>query len=113
MLDRIDMHVHLPRIATSELHKQNEQLETTQQVKARVAKVRDIQQARQQKLNSRLESDKLTAVTELDNNTLQFLETAYHRILRLARTIADMAQCEMIQKEHIAEAIAYRSLDRG
>jgi len=123
MLDRIDMHVHLPRIATSELHKQTDQLETTQQVKARVAKVRDIQQARQQKLNSRLESDKLTAVTELDNNTLQFLETAcerlhlsaraYHRILRLARTIADMAQCEMIQKEHIAEAIAYRSLDRG
>lgn len=122
MLDRIDMHVHLPRIDTRELHNDTQTSEATEKVKQRVSDTRNLQEARQQELNSSLEAQKLQSLTKLDRATMQFLETAserlhlsaraYHRILRLARTIADMEQHENIQQAHIAEAIGYRSLDR-
>jgi magnesium chelatase family protein len=122
MLDRIDMHVHLPRVSTKELQAIDPNIERSEQVKNRVDKVRLIQDRRQGRQNSRLEGAMLEQQCRLDEPTKQFLELAgdrlhlsaraYHRILKLARTIADMADVERIAKLHVSEAIAYRSLDR-
>ncbi|MCL4122974.1 UNVERIFIED_CONTAM: hypothetical protein GTU68_063349 [Idotea baltica] len=122
MLDRIDMHVHLPRVATSELQAENPDAETTSVIKQRVDRVRNCQLSRQQSLNSEIRGKLLDRYCTLDRTTASFLEKsserlqlsarAYHRILRLARTIADMSNSDEIKQAHIAEAIAYRSLDR-
>lgn len=122
MLDRIDMHVHLPRIATSELQKQDPNAESSSLVMQRVKRARALQGDRQQRLNSELNGKILDQQCRLDKTTAQFLESsserlqlsarAYHRILRLARTIADMENAEDISQVHIAESIGYRSLDR-
>lgn len=122
MLDRIDMHVHLPRIATSELQKTDPNTESSNAIMQRVEHVRQLQLDRQQLLNCELKGEILEEYCELDKTTAQFLESAserlqlsaraYHRILRLARTIADMGNSKNIEQAHIAESIGYRSLDR-
>lgn len=122
MLDRIDMHVHLPRVALKTLQSSDASGEPSSVVKRRVTTVRDHQSQRQGKLNSQLSSKELDQYCELDSELLGFLETvceklnmsarAYHRILKLARTIADMANEKRINKNHLAEAIGFRSLDR-
>lgn len=122
MLDRIDMHVHLPRISTQELQQEGEVGKPSEQVRQHVKQVRQLQELRQQKLNSQLSGKVLEQHCHLDEATKGFLASAserlclsaraYHRIIRLARTIADIDGSELIQKPHIAEAIGYRSLDR-
>ena len=122
MLDRIDMHVHLPRVATSELQVQDPNAENSTTIMQRVVGVRDRQMQRQDALNSELAGKALEQYCSLDKATAEFLENsserlqlsarAYHRILRLARTIADMSNSAQINQAHIAEAIGYRSLDR-
>jgi len=74
-------------------------------------------------LNARLSGKELERYCDLDDDLLVFLEEvceklnisarAYHRILKLARTIADMAGEQMINKAHLSEAIGFRSLDRN
>jgi len=122
MLDRIDMHVHLPRMPVSELRKRSNRVEPSAKVRERVANVRQRQIERQTDLNSNLAGLALEEHCCLDDGIHQFLDMAcerlqlsaraYHRILRLARTIADMADSERIEQSHIAEAIGFRSLDR-
>lgn len=122
MLDRIDMHVHLPRVDLKTLQRRNENAETSEEIKRRVAKIRHIQLNRQNKLNSHLSSNELEQHCDLSNELLSFLETvcerlnmsarAYHRILKLARTIADMSCADNINKAHLSEAIGFRSMDR-
>jgi len=123
MLDRIDMHLHLPRMDMKTLQSKQTDGESSEVIKQRVTQVRQIQIQRQNKLNSELSSKELESHCKLNDEQLNFLATvceklnmsarAYHRILRLARTIADMAGETAINKIHLSEAIGFRGLDRG
>lgn len=122
MLDRIDMHVHLPRVDLKTLQSKGGESETSQIVKKRVEQLRVFQTQRQNKLNSQLSSQELEEYCDLNGELLEFLENvceqlhmsarAYHRILKIARTIADMSGEGEISKSHLLEAIGFRSLDR-
>jgi len=122
MLDRIDMHLHLPRMDMKTLQSKQTDGESSEVIKQRVTQVRQIQIQRQNKFNSELLSKELESHCELNDEQLNFLATvceklnmsarAYHRILRLARTIADMAGESAINKIHLSEAIGFRGLDR-
>ncbi|MBX2848241.1 MAG: YifB family Mg chelatase-like AAA ATPase [Acidiferrobacterales bacterium] len=123
MMDRIDMHVHLPRVDLKTLQSKDPNAETSKQIKDRVVKARHIQTKRQGELNTRLSAKNLGLFCELDSENLNFLEMAceklkmsaraYHRILKLSRTIADISGERKISKSHLSEAIGFRSLDRN
>jgi len=122
MLDRIDMHVHLPRVSVKVLQDTKAEGEKSEVVKQRVTDVRAFQQQQRNKLVSQLTVKELEQYCELDAELQDFFATvseklnmsarAYHRVLKLARTIADMEGEESINKKHLSEAIGYRSLDR-
>ncbi len=122
MLDRIDMHLHLMRVDMRTLQSKEENNETSGQIKQRVIRARKFQIQRQDKLNSQLSSKELETYCALTEDHLNFLALvceklnmsarAYHRILKLARTIADMSNEEVVDKKHLMEAIGFRSLDR-
>jgi magnesium chelatase family protein len=123
MLDRIDMHVHLQRVDIRTLHEQSACEESSSTVKQRVCHVRDRQMERQGKLNGQLNSRDIERLCNIDGDSLGFLELvcerlnmsarAYHRVIKLARTIADIQGDDNISKSHLAEAVGYRGLDRG
>lgn len=114
--------MYLQRISTEQLRDEFQAGEKSEVVKERVTKVREIQYQRQGCLNSELSVKQLDKICELPSESLALLEKAsqrlhlsaraYHRILKLARTIADISNAEDIQKSHVAEAIGYRALDR-
>ena len=122
LLDRIDMHLHLARVTAQELQKDECNVETSNQIRQRVEKIQQLQYQRQGQLNCQLQGIALQQHCELDNEIKQFLAAAceklylsaraYHRILKLARTIADIENKTQIAKHHISEAIGFRSLDR-
>jgi len=122
MLDRIDMHLHLPRVDMKTLQSKESNGETSEAVKQRVVQARSLQNQRQAKLNCQLSSRELEHYCELSNEQLNFLASvceklnmsarAYHRILKLARTIADISGETAIKNNHLSEAIGFRSLDR-
>lgn len=122
MLDRIDIHLHLPRVDMKTLQSKEQSGEISEQIKQRVTDVRAKQLARQSTLNSQFTTKQIDQYCELNDELLKFLERvcerlnmsarAYHRILKLARTIADMDGKEAINKQHLSEAISFRSLDR-
>ena len=121
LLDRIDMHVEVPRVAFNEL--QGPPGEASAVVRARVTEARERQQQRGKALNSRLNNCQIEEFCSLHDadrlllqNAMQRLQLsarAYHRILKLARTIADLAGHETITSSHLGEAIGYRQLDRS
>ena len=123
MLDRIDMHLHLPRINIKELQRKEANRQTSESIKTKVVRARVLQHKRQSRLNSQLSSKQLERYCELNDEQLNFLASvceklnmsarAYHRILKLARTIADMGGADVIEKSHLSEAISFRSLDRN
>jgi magnesium chelatase family protein len=114
------MHVEVPRLSFDEM--QGTKGECSIVVRERVTKTRDIQLQRSNTLNSRLthqQIDDACALNKTDQlllqqaiEKLQLSARAYHRILKLARTIADMGTSEDIQTTHLMEAINYRKLDR-
>jgi magnesium chelatase family protein len=91
-------------------------------VRARVTRTRDLQRKRyapyKKKLNAEIDGDLLYEQTQLDQDCETFLQNAaeklrlsargYNRVLRVSRTIADMGECERIQKAHLSEALSYR-----
>jgi len=121
LLDRIDMHVEVPRVPYSELH--GPPGEASAVVRARVSRARARQQTRARALNSRLTNRQIEqgcCLAEADRQLLQqamerlqLSARAYHRILKVARTIADLAGSEHIGSAHLAESIGYRQLDRN
>lgn len=126
LLDRIDLHVEVPAVKFREIAA-DKNGETSSQVRERVVQARRRQQERfkgRSKItcNARMGSRELKQFCELDETAkglLQYAMTdlglsarAYDRILKVARTIADLAGVENIVPDHVSEAIQYRSLDR-
>jgi magnesium chelatase family protein len=127
LLDRIDLHVEVTPVSFSELSGGGSSGETSAQVRERVMKARAIQSKRfEEKLgvycNAQMGSKLLKEVCVISSVGANLLKTAmerlnlsaraYDRILKVSRTIADLADSEDIRPEHLAEAIQYRSLDR-
>ncbi len=123
LLDRIDMHLHVPRLVMSELRQDAARGESSAVVRDRVLAARQRQLARAETCNAGMNSGaierhcRLTpadeALLERALERLQLSARACQRILRVARTIADLAGAERIHSRHLAEAIGYRSLDRA
>ncbi|HYD21107.1 MAG TPA: YifB family Mg chelatase-like AAA ATPase, partial [Flavipsychrobacter sp.] len=126
LLDRIDLHVEVTPVAFNELSSQKKS-EDSSSVRERVLKARDIQEKRYEQLdgvycNAQISSKTLKEICVINSVGQTLLKTAmerlnlsaraYDRILKVSRTIADLADSEDIKPEHLAEAIQYRSLDR-
>ena len=126
LLDRIDLHVEVPAVKFREMTSDRTG-ETSAQIRERVVAARGLQITRFKSkpkitCNARMGPKELKAFCELDEATKDLLKMAmtdlnlsaraYDRILKVARTIADLASAENITAEHISEAIQYRSLDR-
>ncbi|MBX9604969.1 MAG: YifB family Mg chelatase-like AAA ATPase [Gammaproteobacteria bacterium] len=120
--ERIDLHVEVPRQTLELVAVDRREEENSAAVSTRVRQLRDHQIARQHKLNSQLTSAELALSCALAPDARQLLAHAldrlglsargYHKVLKLALTIADMAGVKTIGEEHVAEAISYRVLDR-
>ena len=121
MLDRIDMHVEVPRLSFNDM--QGEKGEGSAVVRKHTAKARNIQLQRNHTLNSRLTHQQIDEVCVLSRpdvlllrkaiEKLQLSARAWHRILKLGCTIADMDEALDIKTHHLMEAINYRKLDRA
>jgi magnesium chelatase family protein len=125
LLDRIDIHIEVPRLRHEELMGQSTG-EPSKAIRARVQAARKVQQERFSKdgiyANAAMQSKHLRRHCALNPEVRDLLRTAiqqlglsaraYDRILKLSRTIADLAGIEAIQMPHVAEAIQYRTLDR-
>ncbi len=123
LLDRIDIQIELPRLDHFELLKHREAAqETSDQIRSRVIAARSRQMERQQCLNARLSNHQIEQYCRLDEESesllmasidkLRLTARSYHKLLKLARTLADMANEKDIQQAHITEAIAYRKYRR-
>ncbi len=123
LLDRIDIQLHVPRIHHRELRQHSKLTETSEVIGNRVNDTRTMQIERQGKLNSLMSNREIDLFCKLDRNGYALLDKvmmqfsmsarAYHRILKLSRTIADMELCSRISVEHLATAIKMRCMDRG
>jgi magnesium chelatase family protein len=123
LLDRIDLHLHVPRLAPHELRSDSPRGEATADVRARVASARERQRARAGVTNAQLSQADTEnfcrlapaeqRLLERSMEALQLSARAAHRILRVARTIADLEAAASIGPHHLAEAIGYRQLDRS
>lgn len=126
LLDRIDLHIEILPIQFEEMRKQTTN-ESSQLIYERVIRARKIQENRFKKFplvrtNAMMDGGMIRDMCVLDSNSENRLKTAmnqlslsaraYDRIIKVARTIADLADSNSIQSEHLSEAIAYRSLDR-
>ena len=118
LLDRIDLHITVPALPIADL--QNAQAgETSEQVRTRVSAAHKRQLIRQKKVNNELspsEIDKYIQLGEAEQQLLQLAQQrlnlsarGYHRVLRVARTIADLADSIDITSVHVSEALSYRS----
>ena len=125
LLDRIDIHIEVPKVEFEQLSDKRK-TETSEEIRRRVLRARQIQQERFSKADihynaqmGRREIEQYCALDQASElliktamNRLNLSARAYDRILKVARTIADLSSSEQITSSHIAEAIQYRSLDR-
>jgi magnesium chelatase family protein len=126
LLDRIDLHVEVPAVPFRDITSERNG-ETSAQIRARIVEARQRQQRRfahKPKItcNARMGSRDIRAFCGLSHATLELLKIAmadqglsvraYDRILKVARTIADLAGADGLDADHVMEAVHYRSLDR-
>lgn len=117
LLDRIDLHIDVPPLKAQELQ-DTTPVEDSATVRERVLQAFHFQIQRQGGLNHALSPKQLEKYVVLDETSQKMIEMAqqrlnlsarsYHRILRVSRTIADLAQSEQIQSTHLTEALSYR-----
>jgi magnesium chelatase family protein len=126
LLDRLDMHVEVPAVPYKDLM-QDHAAEASESIRRRVADARQIQAERLSRTkifcNAQMSSRHIKRHCRIDNASCRLLESAidklglsaraYNRILKIARTIADLGPTADISSAHISEAIQYRNLDRG
>ena len=126
LLDRIDIHVEAPSLSIGELRKDTP-AEASEPMRDRIAEARCIQQKRfhgsRIHCNGRMSQSQLKKNCQISFTSGDLLQQAmeqlhlsaraYDRILKVSRTIADLADCENIDTPHLLEAIQYRSLDRN
>ena len=124
ILDRIDMHIEVPKIPFTQLrHHQPMAQEKSIDIQRRVSKCRQQQITRNGYPNYQLNNQQIQKHCELADQSYQLLENvtekfnlsprAYHKILKVARTIADLAESTHIEHQHVTEAVSYRRLDRA
>jgi magnesium chelatase family protein len=122
-LDRIDLHVEVPLMTKEEFIQDiDESAETSAEVRKRVEQAHHLQKQRQGKLNGELLPSELEQNFAIDRQAKQFVlnvmeklglsARAYHRILRVSRTIADLEASDAVTQKHVAEAIGYRKVER-
>ena len=125
LLDRIDIHLEIPSVNYQELSSQASG-ESSGQIKIRVEKTQTLQRQRFKSdnisYNAGMSSRLIRKYCAMDKNAnslmkkaveeLGFSARAYDKILKIARTIADMAEKEIIEEQHVAEALQYRNLDK-
>lgn len=123
LLDRIDIHVRVPALPETLLTKlvTQQTSKDLQRSKDRIATARHIQLDRQNTINANMEGAALREHMAAANLNEQFLQQAiaryalsarsYHKLWRIARTIADLEQCEIIDIRHMTEALSYRAMD--
>jgi magnesium chelatase family protein len=132
LLDRIDLQVHVPRVDISKAlgtkgtqrssKAENAKAPTSAHIKKLVSKAQQLQFARQGSLNAGLTNKTLAEFAILSKVNQQFIThaidalglsmRAFHRTLKVSRTIADLETSTDIQKQHIAEALSYRNFDK-
>ncbi|MDI1317194.1 YifB family Mg chelatase-like AAA ATPase [Flavobacterium sp.] len=126
LLDRIDIHIEVTPVPFDKLT-ETRKGESSVEIRKRVTEAREIQSARFAEFdnihyNAQMSSKQIREYCPLDETSLQLLKTAmerlnlsaraFDRILKVSRTIADLEPCDVVNSNHIAEAIQYRSLDR-
>lgn len=126
LLDRIDIHIEVTPVPFEKLSDERKG-ESSVEIRKRVTAAREIQSERFKEIenlhyNAQMNVKHIRKYCELNEQSKQLIKTAmeklnlsaraYDRILKVSRTIADLANSENINPEHIAEAIQYRSLDR-
>ncbi|WP_213993040.1 YifB family Mg chelatase-like AAA ATPase [Sodalis sp. dw_96] len=121
-LDRFDMSIEVPLLPPGMLRSPGPGGEESATVRERVRIARDIQLRRCQKINAHMNNREVGVYCRLGEEDAVFLESvmeklglsarAWHRTLKVARTLADMAGAPEIQRCHLAEAVSYRSIDR-
>ena len=122
MLDRIDLHIEVPALKEDELINISVS-EHSQAIRARVEGARAKQLSRQGKPNNLLGTKEIEQFCVADEAGMQLLKQAisrlslsaraYHRILKVARTIADLVDEDAIKPAHVAEAVQYRRYDKA
>jgi magnesium chelatase family protein len=122
LLDRIDMHIEVPHLPHHLLQRPDPRAESSALVRARVEQARRRQLDRAGAVNSHLSNRQVEAVCALDDAGRDLMEQAaqrlglsaraYHRTLKVARTIADLADSNTITTAHLGEALSYRRVDR-
>ncbi|OUS05520.1 ATP-dependent protease [Gammaproteobacteria bacterium 54_18_T64] len=118
LLDRIDLQVHVPRVPHRELTATKPATESSTCIRERVVAARQKQQLRQASLNAQLSRKQLDQFCRLNGEQREMMNTAierldlsargFHRVLKVARTIADIENQDEIQNQHLHEALAYR-----
>ncbi|MDJ1138815.1 ATP-binding protein [Marinicella marina] len=124
LLDRIDLQVEVPRIPHKMLRQPSQNHSNSEHIKQQVIRSRRTQLRRNNgKSNSQLQGKEIEHFIPLSESLLDFLETvveqlrlsarAYHRIIKVSRTIADLEGAEKVAQNHLAEAISFRGFDRA
>lgn len=122
-LDRIDLQVDVPKLTSDDFNQAEQNIgESSASIKQRVLLARDLQMQRAGKCNAQLSNAEVKRFCVLKSDDKRFLQhavetlgmsmRAFHRVVKVARTIADLDTAATIQRRHLAEALGYRALDK-